>query len=99
MGAVGPNNGSLNFKLEMGNPEFPKLRVLIMHARVPFLKENIAVMQEFRQVYTDISVINNPEIVPSEEFLSIIQVLINAGLEDRIMFGSEKLILKKALLQ
>src|SRR5690606_34154299 len=64
-GSAGPNHGSPNFKYEMGNPEllrqtllkFPTLRIWLMHAGDPFWQEAIAIMKEFPNVYTDISVI------------------------------------------
>jgi len=60
-----------------------------MHAGDTFWQEAIAIMKEFSNVYTDISVINNREIVPSKEFKTIREVFIDIGLEDQIMFGSD----------
>lgn len=96
-GGAGPGHGSPNFKMELGNPillkplltQFPGLRVWIMHSGVDHFKETIKVMKEFREVYADISVISNPDIVPMSEFSIIIQAFIEAGLEDRLMFGSD----------
>ena len=96
-GGAGQNHGSPNFKYAMGNPEllrvtllkFPRLRIWLMHAGDPFWQEAIVIMKEFPNVYTDISVIDNPEIVSAEDFKEIMKALIDAGLEDRIMFGSD----------
>jgi len=104
-GSAGPHHGAPNFKEEMGTPfllkpvllRFPKLKVWIMHAGGSFLKETIAVMKEFPQVYTDISVINNPGIVPPEQFRIFMKTLINAGLEDRMMFGSDNAEIKTVI--
>jgi hypothetical protein len=96
-GLAGPNHGSPNFKVSLGNPilleplliKFPKLKVWIMHAGGPYLQETIAILSMYRNVYADISAICNPYIVPPAQFYSTIKTLIDAGLEDRIMFGSD----------
>ena len=96
-GGAGPNHGSPNFKMELGNPlllqnllsRFPKLRVWIMHSGDQYYKEAIAVMHLNKQVYADISVISNPDIVPSARFTSIMKAFAEAGLEDRLMFGTD----------
>ena len=52
-GGAGPDHGSADFKMEMGNPillentlkQFPGLKVWIMHSGEPFFKETIALMQ------------------------------------------------------
>jgi hypothetical protein len=96
-GSAGPDHGSPNFKEEMGNPlllketlaKFPKLRVWLMHGGGPFLKECIEMMKTYPGLYTDISVLNNPNIIPAKDFASIMKAFIDAGLEDRLMFGSD----------
>ncbi len=96
-GLAGPNHGSPNFKVSLGKPilmenllqKFPKLKVWIMHAGAPFLEETIALMKYYPNVYIDISAINNPYIFPKQEFQNIIKTFIDAGFEDRIMFGSD----------
>ena len=96
-GSAGPDHGSPNFTEAAGNPslmremlkKFPALKVWIMHAGAPFLKEAIDLMKEFPNVYTDISAINNPAILPPEQFRGLMKALMEAGLEDRIMFGSD----------
>lgn len=96
-GSAGPDHGSPNFKEEMGNPmlmekllsELPGMRVWIMHAGTPYHREAIEIMKRFPNVYTDISAINNPKIIPPEMFGRIVRAFIDNGLEDRIMFGSD----------
>lgn len=46
-------------------------------------------MKKFPNVYTDISAINNPQIIPPGMFSGIVKLFIDNGLEDRIMFGSD----------
>jgi predicted metal-dependent TIM-barrel fold hydrolase len=104
-GSAGPDHGSPNFKEEMGNPmlikaaldSFPGLRVWIMHAGPPFEKECIALMKEYPHVYADISAMNNPSILPSEKFAETMKAMIEAGLEDRIMFGSDNADIKTVI--
>lgn len=96
-GAAGPNHGAPNFKLELGDPsllkkmlaDFPNLKVWIMHAGDRHYKETIQMMKDDPRLYTDISVISNPEIVPPELFAAGLKDFIDAGLEDRLMFGSD----------
>ena len=96
-GAAGPGHGSPNFKIEMGDPlllkpmlaSFPRLKVWIMHAGDQYHAETIAIMQANKQVYADISVISNPDIVTAERFSGIMKAFIDGGLEDRLMFGTD----------
>lgn len=96
-GAAGPNHGSPNFKLEMGSPlllqnmlsKFPELKVWIMHGGDQYYKETITIMQQHKSVYADISVISNPDIVSKEIFYAMMKSFIDAGLEDRLMFGTD----------
>jgi len=96
-GSAGPDHGSPNFKEEMGNPrlledalkKFPKLKVWLMHGGAPFVKECIEMMKTYPGLYADISVLNNPNIIPAKDFAGIMKAYINAGLEDRLMFGSD----------
>jgi predicted TIM-barrel fold metal-dependent hydrolase len=96
-GSAGPDHGCPDFKEEMGNPlllkqtlaKFPNLRVWLMHAGVPFLNECIEIMKAHPNVFADISVLNNPRIIPAGEFSTIMKKFIDAGLEDRLMFGSD----------
>jgi hypothetical protein len=96
-GGAGPGHGSPNFKMEMGNPlllekmlkKFPTIKVWIMHSVDMFYKETIAFMKLNKYVYANVSVISNPAIVASDKFYSIMKSFIGAGLEDRLMFGSD----------
>ena len=101
-GSAGPDHGSPNFKEEMGNPrlledalkKFPKLKVWLMHGGAPFVKECIEMMKTYPGLYADISVLNNPIIIPAKEFAGIMKAYIDAGLEDRLMFGSDNADIK-----
>lgn len=104
-GSAGPNHGCPNFKVQMGNPlllkntliKFPKLRIWLMHGGAPFVKEFIEMMKTHPQLYADISVLNNPRIVPPKQFDSLMRMYINEGLEDRLMFGSDDAEIKMTI--
>ena len=96
-GGIGPGNLSPHNDPAMGNPilmksiliKYPGLKIWIMHAGLPYLKETLDILADYPQVYADISVIANPDIVDSVEFHSYMNSLIKAGFEDRLMFGSD----------
>ncbi len=104
-GSAGPDHGCPNFKEEMGNPlllkaalnKFPKLRVWLMHGGAPFIKEFVELMKTSPGLYADISVLNNPQIVPAKQFDSIMRRFINEGFEDRLMFGSDDADIKMTI--
>jgi hypothetical protein len=104
-GGAGPHHGSPNFKMEMGNPillksmlaKFPKLRIWIMHAGDQYYKETIEIMQAHTGLYSDISVISNPDIVSQDRFGMIMKEFIAAGLEDRLMFGTDNGDIQKVI--
>src|SRR3546814_18232537 len=96
-GSAGPDHDSPNFREDLGNPALlwellarhPGLRLWIMHSGAPFFDETVAIMREYPRIYADISVINNPRIVPPQAFTTMMRALLDAGLGDRIMFGSD----------
>jgi predicted TIM-barrel fold metal-dependent hydrolase len=104
-GSAGPDHGCPNFKEEMGNPlllkqalaKFPKLKVWLMHGGGPFLKECIEMMKAHPGLYADISVLNNPNIIPAKDFAGIMKAYIDAGLEDRLLFGSDNADVKTCI--
>lgn len=104
-GSAGPDHGSPNFKEEMGNPlllkqalaKFPKLKVWLMHGGGPHLKDCIEMMKMHPGLYTDISVLNNPRIIPAKDFAVVMKEFIDAGLEDRLMFGSDNADVKTCI--
>lgn len=104
-GSAGPDHGCPNFKEEMGNPlllkealqKFPNLKVWLMHGGAPFVKECIEMMKTYPGLYADISVLNNPNIIPSKDFASIMKGFVDAGLEDRLMFGTDNADITKCI--
>lgn len=96
-GSAGPDHGCPNFKEGMGDPlllkealsKFPALKVWLMHGGGPYIEECMTMMKDYPNLYADISVLNNPDIVTTEEFYKIMKGFIDAGLEDRLLFGSD----------
>ncbi len=101
-GSAGPDHGCPNFKEEMGNPlllkavleKFPKLKIWLMHSGAPFVKEFIEMMKAYPGLYADISVLNNSRIILAKDFEAIMKAFVDAGLEDRLMFGSDNADIK-----
>jgi hypothetical protein len=104
-GGAGPGHGSPNFKIELGNPlllekalaRFPQLKVWIMHSGDQYYKETVDLMHRYDHVYADISVISNPDIVPAPQFKNIMKIFVEAGLENRMMFGSDNGSIEKVI--
>ena len=104
-GSAGPDHGCPNFKEELGTPAlledalktFPAMKVWIMHAGAPYHDEAIRMLKTYPQLYADISVINNPDITSQPEFENLMRKMIDAGLEDRMMFGSDNADMEKVL--
>jgi hypothetical protein len=96
-GGAGPDHGSPNFQWELGDPalikpvleKFSSLKLWIMHSGDQYYKQAIELMLEFPRVYSDISVIANPDIVDKERFYTTMKAFYDAGLEDRLMFASD----------
>jgi uncharacterized protein len=69
--------------------KFPKLKIYIMHGGWPYTEDLKALMYAHPNVYVDIAVLN--WILPQEELNSYLKSLINAGFEDRILFGTDQM--------
>ena len=93
-GIAGP---SPKFRISDGNPlliedvlkKHPKLRLYVENAGWPFLGEMIALMYRYPQVYADLSTIS--WIIPRPAFHSYLKGLMDAGLGERLMFGSDQM--------
>ncbi|MDO9373692.1 MAG: amidohydrolase family protein [Ferruginibacter sp.] len=104
-GSAGPDHGCPTFREDMGDPallkpvmqKFPSMKLWIMHAGGPFLPQAIELMKAYPTIYTDISAVNNPAILPPAQFAGLIKMFVNAGLEDRLMFGSDNAPIKTVL--
>lgn len=67
----------------------PALRVWVENAGFPFLDEMIALMYRFPNVYADLSTIT--WVIPRSMFYRHLRGLIDAGLGERLMFGSDQM--------
>lgn len=98
MGEGIPGGGHLfpEYRISLGNPillesvlsRHPRLRLWVMHYGSPLVDEMIAVLQSYPNVYVDIS----PNWrYPRAYFYRQLGLLIDAGFEDRVMFGSDQM--------
>jgi uncharacterized protein len=73
----------------------PKLRVWAMHAGWPLGDDAIAALYSHPQLYVDVGVIDY--FLPRAEFYRYLQRLVEAGFENRIMFGSDQMVWPEAI--
>ncbi|MCW3834988.1 amidohydrolase family protein [Sphingomonas canadensis] len=67
----------------------PKLRVYLMHAGAPFIDELKAMLYAYPQLYVDTAVLQMA--MTRKGYYRFLEDLIDAGFEDRIMFGSDQM--------
>jgi len=92
------NITSPKFRGSMGNPllledllaRHPKLRVQVMHAGYPMIDNMLTLLQANSHVYVDVAGLIWS--YPLSEVNRYIQRLVDAGFEDRVMFGTDQLI-------
>lgn len=88
---------SSRFRISHGHPELlqevlirhPRLRLYLENAGYPFLDEMISLMYRYPEVYADVSTIT--WIIPRQEFYRYLSALIDAGLGNRLMWGSDQM--------
>jgi len=68
----------------------PKLRVQVMHAGYPMIDNMLTLLQANSHVYVDIAGLIWS--YPLKEVNRYIARLVDAGFEDRVMFGTDELI-------
>ncbi len=91
------NIGSPGFRGSMGNPllledvlaRHPKLRVQVMHAGYPMIDNMLTLLQANSHVYVDVAGLIWS--YPLKEVNAYIRRLVEAGFEDRVMFGTDQL--------
>jgi predicted TIM-barrel fold metal-dependent hydrolase len=92
------NITSPKFRGSMGNPllledllaRHPKLRVQVMHAGYPMIDNMLTLLQTNSHVYVDVAGLIWS--YPLKEVNRYIERLVDAGFEDRVMFGTDQLI-------
>jgi uncharacterized protein len=91
------------FRGSMGNPllfeellaRHPKLRVQVMHAGYPMIEEMLTLLQANSHVYVDVAGLIWS--YPIKEVNRYIERLVEAGFEDRVMFGTDQLLWPKLM--
>jgi predicted TIM-barrel fold metal-dependent hydrolase len=91
------------FRGSMGNPllleellaRHPKLRVQVMHAGYPMIDNMLTLLQASSHVYVDVAGLIWS--YPIKEVNRYIERLVDAGFEDRVMFGTDQLIWPKLM--
>lgn len=91
------NVTSPKFRGSMGNPllledllaKHPKLRVQVMHAGYPMIDNMLTLLQANSHVYVDVAGLIWS--YPLKEVNRYIQRLVEAGFEDRVMFGTDQM--------
>jgi predicted TIM-barrel fold metal-dependent hydrolase len=73
----------------------PKMRLWAMHAGWPLGDDAVAALYAHPQLYVDTGIIDYA--FPHKEFYAYLQRLIDAGFENRIMFGSDEMVWPDAL--
>ncbi len=85
------------FRASFGNPllleealvRHPNLRLWVENAGFPFFGEMMSIMYQYPNVYVDVS--TTTWLVPRPAFYNHLKQLVDAGLADRIMFGSDQM--------
>ena len=106
MGTGGSGRANIampKFRGSMGNPllleellaRHPKLRVQVMHAGYPMIDNMLTLLQANSHVYVDVAGLIWS--YPTKEVNRYIERLVDAGFEDRVMFGTDQLIWPKLM--
>lgn len=106
MGTGGSGRANIalpKFRGSMGNPllledllaRHPQLRLWIMHAGYPMIDNLLTLLQANSHVYVDVAGLIWS--YPAKEVNSYIQRIVDAGFEDRVMFGTDQLIWPKLM--
>jgi predicted TIM-barrel fold metal-dependent hydrolase len=91
------------FRGSMGNPllleellaRHPKLRVQVMHAGYPMIDNMLTLLQANSHVHVDVAGLIWS--YPIKEVNRYIERLVDAGFEDRVMFGTDQLLWPKLM--
>ena len=97
------NITSPKFRASMGDPllledllaRHPKLRVQVMHAGYPMIDNMLALLQASSHVYVDLAGLIWS--YPIKEVNRYIERLVDAGFQDRVMYGTDQLAWPKLM--
>jgi uncharacterized protein len=90
--------GPPTYRVALGRPTLlenvlvrhPKLRVYVMHYGSPFVDEMIAMLYSHPNLYVDIAC--NNWSFPRKQFYEHLRRMVEAGFEERILFGSDQMV-------
>ena len=74
----------------------PKLRIWLAHAGWPMLDEMVNMLWTYPQLHVDVSAID--WMIPRTEFYSYLRRLVDAGLCDQVMYGSDQMMWPDTML-
>lgn len=89
--------GYENYRVDVGQPlqlenllrKHPRLRIYVMHYGSPFVDQMIAMMFTYPNLYVDVSC--NNWAFPRAQFHDALKRMVDAGLEKRILFGTDQM--------
>lgn len=98
-----PHSFAPAFRSTLGRPTLfepviatrPGLRAYLMHAGWPYLEETKAMMYIYPTLYVDVGVL--AWAMTRKEFYRTLQVLVDAGFGDRLLFGTDQMFWPGAL--
>lgn len=99
-------SGSGRFRLRLGNPllledvlvRHPRLRIWVAHGGLPFEQEMLALLDQYPQLYIDVSAINwMGGAAGRPAFHAFLKNAIERGFGKRILFGSDQMIWPDAI--
>ncbi len=83
------------FRLEPVLVRHPRLRIYAMHAGWPMGDAMIAMLYAHPQFYVDLGILDYA--YPEKDFYAYLKRLVDAGFEQRIMFGSDNMVWPDAI--
>jgi predicted TIM-barrel fold metal-dependent hydrolase len=106
MGTGGSGRANITlpkFRASLGDPllledllaRHPKLRVQVMHAGYPLIDNMLALLQASSHVYVDLAGLIWS--YPLKEVNRYIERLVDAGFQDRVMYGTDQLVWPKLM--
>ena len=72
--------------------DYPDLKIYIMHAGFPHTEDIKSLLENYPNLYVDISWIASEDIGSEIEFMDFLQDLVESGYSQRIMFGSDTVV-------
>lgn len=95
---LGSGGRPSRYRVSLGSPlqleailvKYPRVRIYVMHFASPLVDEMIAMLYSHPQLYVDIA--QNNWGFPRAHFYGQLKRLIDAGFEERILFGSDQMI-------